>query len=82
MPAEIVTDTCPAPQCNLSEQDIEQFLYEMRDYITLFAPAFQRVEQKEWSKAYLHGLLDEATRKNIEQMALGLGEKVRSMQYC
>jgi len=27
------------------------------------------------------GLLGNATRKNVEQMALGLGEKVRSLQY-
>ena len=29
----------------------------------------------------MHGLLGNATCKNVEQMALGLGEKVRSMQY-
>jgi len=29
----------------------------------------------------VHGLLGNATRKNVEQMALGLGEKVRSLQY-
>jgi len=81
MPTGIVTETCPAPECNLTEQDVEQFLNEMTEYMGLFAPAFRRVEQKEWSKAYLHGLLGEAARKNIEQIALGLGEKVRSMQY-
>src|SRR5512136_472027 len=81
MPAEIVTDTCPAPQCNLSEQDIEQFLDEMRDYIALFASAFERPEQLERSKTYVRGLLGDATRKNVEQMALGLGENVRNLQY-
>lgn len=81
MPTGIVTDTCPAPQCNLSEQDIEQFLDEMRDYIALFEPAFQRVEQLERSATYLRGLLGDATRKNVEQMALGLGENVRNLQY-
>jgi SRSO17 transposase len=81
MPAGIVTETCPAPQCNLSEQDVEQFLDEMRDYIALFEPAFQRVEQLERSGTYLRGLLGDAMRKNVEQMALGLGENVRNPQY-
>ena len=81
MPTEIITDTCPAPQCKLSEQDIEQFLDEMRDYIALFAPAFQRPEQLGRSETYVRGLLGDATRKNIEQMALGLGENVRNLQY-
>ena len=33
MPTEIVTETCPAPECNLTEQDIEQFLEELTDYL-------------------------------------------------
>jgi len=81
MPAEIVTETCPAPQCNLSQKDIEHFSQELTKYMELFEPAFQRVEQSRRSKAYVHGLLGNATRKNVEQIALGLGEKVRSMQY-
>lgn len=81
MPIGIVTETCPAPECNLTEQDVEQFMAEMTEYSELFAPAFQRVEQMGWSQAYLQGLLGDASRKNIEQMALGMGEKVRSMQY-
>jgi len=81
MPTEIVTETCPAPECNLSEKDIEQFLDEMTDYIEMFEPAFQRVEQLEQSKVYMRGLLGDAVRKNVEQMALGLGENVRNLQY-
>jgi len=81
MPAEIVTETCPAPKCNLSEKDIEQFLDDMTDYIEMFAPAFHRVEQLERSETYLRGLLGDAARKNVEQMALGLGENVRNLQY-
>ena len=50
-------------------------------YMKLFKPAFQRVEQAKRSQTYVHGLLGNATRKNVEQMALGLGEKVRSQQY-
>lgn len=81
MPTEIVTETCPAPQCNLTEQDIEQFLGEMTSYIEKFAPAFQRAEQLEWSKAYLRGLLGDTPRKNVERMALDWGDKARSMQH-
>lgn len=81
MPAEIVLHTCPAPECNLGEKDIERFLEELANYMELFKSAFQRVEQRTRSTAYLCGLLGNATRKNIEQMALGLGEKVRSLQY-
>lgn len=81
MPTGIVTETSPAPQCNLSEQDIEQFLDEMNAYMALFAPAYQRAEQLERSETYLRGLLGDAMRKNVEQMALGLGENVRNLQY-
>ena len=81
MPAEIVTETCPAPQCNLSKKDVERFAQELKKYLKLFEPAFRRVEQLKRSKAYVHGLLGNATRKNVERMALGLGEKVRSLQY-
>ncbi len=95
MPAEIVTETSPAPECNLSKEDFERFLEELTKYMKLFEPAFRRVEQVKRSQAYLHGLpsrtadavfaartvLGHAARKNVEQMALGLGEKVRSLQY-
>jgi len=81
MPAEIVTETSPAPECNLSQEDVERFLDELKNYVELFKPAFRRVEQLKRSQIYLRGLLGSATRKNVEQMALGLGEKVRSLQY-
>lgn len=81
MPNGIVTDTCPAPECNLTQPDIEQFVDEMTNYVELFEPAFQRSEQLERSKIYLRGLLGDASPKNVEQMALGLEENVRSMQH-
>lgn len=81
MPTGIVTETCPAPECNLTEQDIEQFLEEMTGYIDMFRPAFQRAEQMEWSKAYLRGLLGDTPRKNVERMALDWGDTARSMQH-
>ncbi len=81
MPMGIVTETCPAPECNLTEKDITQFVEEMAKYVEMFEPAFQRADQLAWSKAYLQGLLGEAVRKNVERMALELGENVRSMQH-
>ena len=74
-------ETCPAPECNLSQKDVRQFLNELMKYMKLFKPAFQRVEQRMRSQAYVQGLLGNALRKNVEQMALNLGEKVRSLQY-
>ena len=89
MPTEIVTETgwvelvetCPAPQCNLSKEDVERFWDELKNYMELFKPTFRREEQLKRSKVYVCGLLGNATRKNVEQMALGLGENVRSLQY-
>lgn len=81
MPSEIVTETSPAPECNLSQEDVERFWDELKDYMELFKPAFRRVEQLKRSQIYLRGLLGNATRKNVEQMSLALGEKVRSLQY-
>lgn len=81
MPAKIVTETCLEPQCNLSQKDIECFVQELTKYMQGFEPAFKRIEQSQRSQAYVQGLLGNATRKNVEQMALGMGENVRSMQY-
>ncbi len=66
MPAAIVTETSPAPECNLSKEDVERFLDELKNYMELFKPAFQRVEQLKRSQTYLRGLLGSATRKNVE----------------
>ncbi len=81
MPNRIVTETCPAPECNLTEKDLECFMNEMQAYITEFELAYQRREQLEWSQSYMVGLLGISSRKNIERMALELGKNVRSMQH-
>jgi SRSO17 transposase len=83
---EIITqiqfiETCPAPECNLSSQEIEQFVEEMDSYIKLLEPAFGRREQWQWSGVYLQGLLGDTQRKTIERMALELGQNVRDMQH-
>jgi len=83
---EIITqiqfiETCPAPECNLSSQDIEQFAAELDSYIKLFEPAFRRREQWQWSGLYVQGLLGDTQRKTIERIALELGQNVRDMQH-
>jgi SRSO17 transposase len=69
------------PEFNLSKKDVERFATELTKYMKRFAPAFERIEQLKHSQAYVHGLLGNVMRKNVEQMALGLGHKVRSLQY-
>ena len=91
MPKKIVPERCraetseacapPVPEWNLKEKDVERFLQELTKYMKQFTSAFQRIEQVKHSQAYVHGLLGNVIRKNVEQRALGLGEKVRSLQY-
>jgi SRSO17 transposase len=70
-----------APECNLSKKDVKLFLHELKKYMKLFQGAFQRMEQIQKSLTYINGLLGNTVRKNVEQMALGMREKVRSLQY-
>jgi len=86
MPNGIVTqiqfvETCPAPECNLSDKDVEQFVEELDSYAKLFEPAFRRCEQWMWEQVYLRGLLGDTQRKTVERMALELGKNVRDMQH-
>lgn len=91
MPKTIVLETSQSemkaasqptiPECNLNKKDVERFSKELTKYMKQFAPAFERVEQVKHSQVYVHGLLGNVTRKNVEQMALGLEKKVRSLQY-
>ena len=74
-------ETCPAPECNLSDKDVEQFVEELDRYAKLFEPAFRRREQWTWGGVYLHGLLGDTQRKTAERMALELGENVRDLQH-
>jgi SRSO17 transposase len=74
-------ETCMAPECNLSPKDVRLFMNELKNYRKLFKGAFQRMEQSKKSLTYMNGLLGNTARKNVEQMALGQKEKVRSLQY-
>ena len=77
MPAEIITQTCPAPECNLLPGDVEQFVEELAAYYDLFAPAFRRPEQTQWGRVYLNGLLGDLPRKTAERIALDLTQRAR-----
>jgi SRSO17 transposase len=86
MPKAIVTEhqaieTYPAPECNLTDQDVEQFVEELEHYARLFEPAFCRREQWKWGQVYLQGSLGDTPRKTAERIALELGENVRDLQH-
>jgi len=78
---DIVLDTCPAPECNLTPRDVVGLLDQLAAYHAHFVPAFARSEQTYWAEIYLHGLLSECERKSIEPMALHLGVPIRPLQY-
>lgn len=78
---DIVLDTCPAPKCNLTSQDITGLLDQFATYHAHFAPAFARCEQAERAEMYLRGLLSASERKSIEPMALHLGVPLRPLQH-
>jgi SRSO17 transposase len=81
MPEVIIAETCPAPECNLVAYDVKQMVGELATYHEQFAEAFSRIEQAEWSRVYLNGLLSDLARKTSERIALELGVNVRSLQY-
>jgi len=81
MPTEIIAETCPAPECNLSPRDVEQWVEELHTYHTLFAPAFRRPEQSAWAEVYLRGLLGDQPRQAVEPIALAQGVNVRDLQH-
>jgi SRSO17 transposase len=77
----IEIETCPTPEFNLGKKDVKLFSNELKKYMKLFKSGYERVEQTKKSEVYMNGLLGNSVRKNVEQMALGLREKVRSLQY-
>jgi len=78
---DIVLDTCPAPECNLTPRDVSGLLDQLAAYHAHFDPAFARSEQTYRAEMYLRGLLSECERKSIEPMALHLGVPIRPLQY-
>lgn len=73
-----------APALDLTPQDVAGLVGELRAYHAIYAPLFQRQEQRDWAEHYLRGLLSALPRKSIEPMALALvgadRNAVRGMQ--
>jgi hypothetical protein len=44
---------------NLTSEGIANTVNELQEYHAIYSPLFQRREQRQWSAAYLHGLLIE-----------------------
>jgi len=78
---DIVLDTCPAPECNLTPRDLSGLLDHLAAYHAHFGPAFARSDQTERAEMYLRGLLSACERKSIEPMALYLGVPIRPLQH-
>jgi SRSO17 transposase len=78
---DIVLDTCPTPECNLTPRDVSGLLDRLATYHAHFAPAFARCDQAGWAEIYLRGLLSDCERKSIEPMALHLGVPIRPLQH-
>lgn len=75
-----------APRMDLSVQDIEHLVEELRAYHAIYSPLFQRREQRQAAHTSLQGLLATLPRKSIEPMVLtrdGTAPKaVRAMPSC
>ena len=78
---DIVLDTCPVPECNLTPRDVTGLLDQLAAYHAHFAPTFARSEQACRAETYLRGLLSRCKRKSIEPMALHLGVPIRPLQH-
>jgi len=78
---DIVLDTCPVPECNLTPRDVAGLLDQLAAYHAHLVPAFARSEQACWAETYLRGLLSSCERKSIEPMALHLGMPIRPLQH-
>ena len=78
---DIVLDTCPAPECNLTPRDVAGLLDHLAAYHAHFVPVFARSEHAGWAETYLRGLLSQCERKSIEPMALHLGVPIRPLQH-
>jgi hypothetical protein len=57
---------------NLTPQAIDNLVEALREYHAISSPLFQRREQREGAKKYLHGLLLDIPRKSIEPMVLAM----------
>src|SRR6266498_1860139 len=63
---DIVLDTCPMPECNLTPRDVSGLLDRLATFHAHFVPAFARCDQARWAEIYLRGLLSDCERKSME----------------
>ena len=78
---DIVLDTCPMPECNLTPRDVSGLLDQLATYHMHFVLAFARCDQARWAEIYLRGLLSDCERKSIEPMALHVGVPIRPLRH-
>ena len=81
----IQTELAPTvPVLDLTPQDIDHLVDELRAYHAIYRPLFQRREQRDWALSYLHGLLLPLERKSVEPIAIALhgpyAKHVRALQ--
>jgi SRSO17 transposase len=73
------------PEMKLRLPDIECLEEELSNYHAVYSPLFSRREQREWSAAYLNGLLLNLPNKSIESLMLALKgadpNAIRGMQH-
>lgn len=74
-----------APTLDLTPGEVAGLAEELHAYHALYAPFFQRREQRDWSATYLRGLLSALPRKSVEPMVLALvgadRDAVRGLQH-
>ena len=73
------------PLIDLTPNQIDNLLEELRDYHHIYSPLFTRREQSQWAEKYMQGLLLNIPRQSIEPMILALEganpNRVRAMQH-
>ena len=52
VPGFLISETSPAPECTLSEHDVEQFVAKLETYFDFLVPAFHRRDQFAWGEVY------------------------------
>ncbi len=77
MSTQIIAKTHPAPGCDLSPNEVEQFVDGLAGYHDQFVPAFRRPGQARWSEVYLRGLLGDSPRKTIERIGPDIQDQAR-----
>ncbi|MDZ7289119.1 MAG: IS701 family transposase [candidate division KSB1 bacterium] len=69
------------PKLNVASRQIDGLRTQLEKYHQIFAPLFQRQEQRQWSLKYMEGQMLDLERKSIEPMARALeGGNVQAMQ--